>query len=277
MDIRIVAMDLDGTLLDGNSRLTERTKETLRRCEAKGVKMVLASGRGFESTRVFAVETGLHSPLICANGTRVEETPDGGTILEKTIPPELSEKVVSILMESGIYFVCYARGINYNIHMADERRGQVPKNAYDEQFVLKFSEDVDEMYRFGAANAYKYVAFTKDLKALEKLRKRLETETDAKVMSSWWDNVEIIPRDGGKGQALAFLRERYGCTRDQVMAFGDAMNDWDMMREAGWPVAMGNAVDELKAAARLITAPNTEEGVAQALEKYVLNGEDAAI
>lgn len=275
MDIRIVAMDLDGTLLNGEGRLTGRTKETLRRCEAKGVKMVLASGRGFESTRVFAVETGLHSPLICANGARVEGSPYGPTILEKTIPPELSKQVVRILLESGIYFVCYARGINYNIHMSDIRRGQVPRNAYDEQFVLRYSEDEDEMLREGVGNAYKYVAFTKDLEALARLRKRLETETDARIMSSWWDNVEIIPNDGGKGQALAFLGERYGFEPEQMMAFGDAMNDWDMMRVAGWPVAMGNAVDELKSAARLITAPNTEDGVALALEKYVLGEENA--
>ncbi|MBQ3223396.1 MAG: HAD family phosphatase [Clostridia bacterium] len=272
--IKLVAMDLDGTLLNGDKGVSEYTAGILRECEAKGVKMVIASGRGFDSARVYARLTGLNSPIVSANGARVDETPFGPTIMEDCIPEDLSRDVCRIMLESGIYFVCYCRGVNYSANGTEIKRGLMPKHTVDNgQFTVRNTLDLDELLSEGVKRPYKYVAFTWELDALAKLRERLEKEIDAAISSSWPDNVEVLAKGCGKGRAIGFLAEKYGIAKDEIMAFGDQENDRDMLLSAGWPVAMENATDGLKKIARIIAPKNTEDGVAKVLEKMVLNKE----
>ncbi|MBO4368338.1 MAG: HAD family phosphatase [Clostridia bacterium] len=274
--IKLVAMDLDGTLLNERSVLSERSIRALRACEARGTRMVIASGRGFESARIFARQAGLESPIICANGARVEASPFGPTLMEDLIPEELGRFTADAMFSSGIHFVCYARGVNYRVHIHDKARGNMPALSPDgPAYTLRCCDDEREMFEKGALCAYKFVAFAREeeMDALRLLREKLERETDAAISSSWYDNVEVLAQGAGKGKALRFLADRYGLERDEVMAFGDQMNDMDMLGEAGWPVAMGNAVEELKAVSRLTAPANSEDGVASILEKYVLGGE----
>ncbi|MDO4741483.1 MAG: Cof-type HAD-IIB family hydrolase [Eubacteriales bacterium] len=269
--IKLVAMDLDGTLLNGEKGVSEYTAQILRECEAKGVKMVIASGRGFDSARVYARLTGLNSPIVSANGARVEQTPFGPTIMEDCIPEELSREVCRIMLESGIYFVCYCRGVNYSANGTEIKRGLMPKHVVDGgRYAVRNTLSMEELLGEGVKRPYKYVAFTEDYEALARLRRRLETEIDAAISSSWPDNVEVLAKGCGKGKAIGFLAERYGIAKEEIMAFGDQENDRDMLLSAGWPVAMENGTDGIKAIARIIALPNTQDGVGKILEKYVL-------
>lgn len=272
-DIRLVAMDLDGTLLRSDKTLSPRTVEVLQSCEARGVKLALASGRGFESARVYARLAEINGPIVCANGARVEETPFGPTIYEDFLPEQVSRDVCRILLESGIYFVCYGRGVNYTANGTTIRRGLMPAFASDNgRFTVRNVIDVDEMLSVGVKAPYKYVAFSDDTEALSRLRERLAADTDCELMSSWPDNVEVMAKGAGKGKAIRLLAERYGFSREQVMAFGDQTNDKDMLEYAGWPVAMKNAARELKSLARIIAPGNDEDGVAETLLREVLPG-----
>ncbi len=275
--IKLVAMDLDGTLLDGNMSISPRNMEALQKCEAAGVRMVIASGRGFEAARVYARQAGLNSPIICANGARVEETAFGPTMLEDCIPEDISREICEIMFESGIYFVCYARGVNYHGNGTEPQRGRVREPnpdgpAYDVRHVLS----PEAMRAEGTKRTYKYVAFTYDFEALAKLRAKIEARGDVHVSSSWENNVEIMAKGASKGRTIRFLAEKYGISKDEIMAFGDQMNDYEMLKEAGWPVAMGNAVDELKACARIVAPHHKDDGVGRVLEEYVLKGMDNA-
>jgi len=269
--IRLVAMDLDGTLLGGDKGVSEYTAKILRECEDRGVKMVIASGRGFDSARAYARVAGLNSPVVSANGARADETPFGPTILEDCIPEELSRDICRIMLESGIYFVCYCRDVNYSANGTQIKRGLAPKidvdgGKYNARNVLSLEELLCE----GVKRPYKYVAFTTDYDALARLRERLEREIDAAISSSWPDNVEVLAKGCGKGKAIGFLAERYGIGKDEIMAFGDQENDMEMLHAAGWPVAMENGVDALKKIAHIVAPKNTEDGVAKVLEKTVL-------
>ena len=270
--IGIVAMDMDGTLLRGDKTISERTAAALRACEERGVKMVLASGRGFESIRVYAQKIGLHSPLICANGARVEASPDGETLLEDCLPEAASREVCGIMLDSGVYFVCYTRGVNYHANAETARRGQMP-GAAPGRFTVRNVLDREALLREGVVRPYKYVAFTEDGDALARLRKSLERAgLPVNISSSWYDNLEIMSENANKGSALRFLAETYGVPREATMAFGDERNDLEMIRYAGWGVAMGNASAEIKETARLIAPDNDADGVAAVLEKTVLEG-----
>lgn len=272
-EIKLVAMDLDGTLLNDDKVVSERTAGVLRECEKRGVKMVIASGRGFEAARIFARDAEITGPVICANGARVEESPFGPTLMEDYIPPELGEKVAEIMYESGIYFVCYSRGVNYNLHPNDMKRGRLPKESPDgPEYTLRYSYDEKEAFDKGVHHAYKFVAFARDseMDALAEMRRRIMAGTECAVSSSWGDNIEVLAPGAGKGKAISFLAARYGIRKEEIMAFGDQLNDKDMFLASGMPVAMANAVDELKACAAYTTLSNREDGVAYALEKFVL-------
>ena len=273
--IRIAAMDMDGTLLRSDKSISDHTAAVLRACEEKGMKVVLASGRGFESIRVYSVSMGLHGPLVCANGARIEESPDGGTLLENCLPEETSRRVCEIMLASGIYFVCYTRGVNYHANADSARHGLMP-GAAPGRFTVRNVLDRGALLRDGVKKPYKYVAFTEDLPALAKLRSALEEAgLPVNVSSSWYDNLEIMTETANKGSALRFLAERYGIPREQTMAFGDERNDLEMIRYAGWGVAMRNGSDEIKRAARLAAPSNDEDGVAATLEEYVLKDGNA--
>jgi len=273
--IKLVAMDLDGTLLNGEKGITEYTAKVLRECENRGVKMVIASGRGFDSARAYARVAGLNSPVVSANGARADETPFGPTILEDCIPQELSRDICRIMLESGIYFVCYCRDVNYSANGTEIKRGLAPKIEVDGgKFNARNVLSLDQLLSEGVKRPYKYVAFTTDYDAIGRLREKLEKEIDAAISSSWPDNVEVLAKGCGKGRAISFLAEKYGIKKDEIMAFGDQENDIEMLRSAGWPVAMENGVDAVKKIARIIAPKNTEDGVAKVLEKMVLNGEN---
>jgi len=268
-------MDMDGTLLRGDKTVSARTAAVLRACEEKGVKMVLASGRGFESIRVYAERLGLRSPLVCANGARIEASPDGETLLEDCLPEEVSRRVCEIMLESGVYFVCYTRGINYHANAERPMRGQMP-GAAPGRFTVQNVLDRAALLREGVRRPYKYVAFTEDAPALARLRTALEASgLPVYLSSSWHDNLEVMTKSANKGSALRFLSKAYGVPREETIAFGDERNDIEMIAYAGLGVAMGNASDTVKAAARLVAPTNEEDGVAAILEEYILKGGDS--
>ena len=208
--------------------------------------------------------------LVCANGARIEESPDGNTLLENCLAEEISRKVCEIMMASGVYFVCYARGVNYHANADAPRRGQMP-GAAPGRFTVRHVLDREALLREGVRRPYKYVAFTEDMQALARLREALEgAGLPVNISSSWFDNLEVMTETANKGGALRFLAERYDIPREEIMAFGDERNDLEMIRFAGWGVAMGNASGEIRRAARLVAPSNDEDGVAAILEESVL-------
>ncbi|MGI6172865.1 MAG: Cof-type HAD-IIB family hydrolase [Christensenellales bacterium] len=278
MKTRLVAMDLDGTLLGRDKKISERNKRALLACEKKGVMMVLASGRSFESVRELALGAGLSSPIISSNGTRVDESPNGVTLLEDTFPRDVSEQVYAIMKESGIYFVCYGHGklFQNNLDGYGAQRGVNKADAKpsdNDAYILEVVQDEARMLNEGLEAPYKYVAFTTDEKRLAALKQTLIAKgVPCSISSSWHDNIEVVAFGAGKGKALRTLRERYGLSREETMAFGDNLNDLEMLTEAGIAVAMENAVDEVKRIAQVIAPHHDESGVAAILEQIILGG-----
>lgn len=117
--------------------------------------------------------------------------------------------------------------------------------------------------------AYKFAAFSKDRSKLDAIVEQLK-DLPLSINSAFPFNIEIMEAGKGKGRAVRFLAEHMGISTDQVMSFGDGTNDLAMLQAAGVPVAMGNAVDELKQAAKIIAPTNAEDGEGVIIEEYVL-------
>jgi Cof subfamily protein (haloacid dehalogenase superfamily) len=281
LDIRLVAMDLDGTLLNVNRQISPENVRALRLCEQKGIKMVMASGRGYESVRRLALEAGLNSPMITSNGARVDMSPDGPMLADYPFEPELARQVYEIMLQSGIYFVLYARNGSFRSGARDGNPEMQKIEDKATQWIKKIEGmelmqvDADQKALEEALRGtYKFAAFTQDEPGLAALKERLKAETPCSLSSSWFDNVEVMRPGAGKSLALEDLARKLDIKQAQIMAFGDHLNDLDMLESVGMPVAMENAVEPLKRVARHIAPHHDQSGVGQVLRSMLL-GEHA--
>ena len=272
-------MDLDGTLLGADKRISDENLKALRACEARGIKMVFSSGRSFESLRRMALEAGLSSPIISSNGARVDLSPNGPMLTDYPFDPALARRVYDILLESGIYFIIYNPGrlFKCNASPGDVERGLNFRrwNEQKEPSLIDVVDDPRLTVTEGLKHVHKFVAFTPDTARLAALKERLSKETPASLSASWFDNVEVLRPGAGKGTALKDLAKALGLKKPQVMAFGDNLNDVDMLESAGVPVAMENAIEPLKAIARHVAPHHDVSGVGRMLKALVLDGEGA--
>jgi len=267
-DIKLIALDLDGTLLTTYKKLTERTKATLKAAREKGVKVVLTTGRPLKAMDFFLkeLETDGHDDeyTITFNGGLVQK--NTGEILDKT--------VFSIDDVSRIYEETEKLGI--------------PLDAISEGTVYQIQSDQESLYaQFNPALTFIPTAF-EDLSSQITYNKCVtafpQEPLDAAIKHispELYDQYEIFksrelllewsPKNVHKATGLAKLIEHLGIDRTQVMACGDEANDLSMIEWAGLGVAMQNAVPEVKAVANVVTPmTNDEEAVAWAIEKYVL-------
>lgn len=277
--IRMMAFDLDGTLLGGDGHISPCNRAALQEAHRRGIKIVLASGRGFQATRRFAKEAGIPCILATANGARIDETQDGPLLLERCLKDEDSKVIMQHMYDSGIFFVSYQKIANYQGNMQTRQPAETvyfAPGVYTEDGVtVEMVEDDARMRSEGWHDVYKFVAFSTPADPkLEVLAAKLRPMGLA-VESSWINNVEVMPKTAGKGNALDYLAQRYGIARDEIMAFGDNFNDETMLRYAGWPVVMENGVDEMKAIARIIAPHHKEDGVGRVIEQYVLCEEES--
>ena len=271
MSIRLLATDLDGTLLGADKEVSPRNVRALQACMAQGVHVMLASGRSLNAVARIAERAGLTGALILSsNGARLDETARGPLLLEDGIAPSVAREAAVRLISAGVYVECYSDDVIYMANRVPvKHHSHQPGLAADG--VTLFVEDTARFLHEGAANARKLIVFSDDPEQLEKSR-ALMRGLPLDCSSSDTDNLEILAAGAGKGRALTWYAERMNIARDEIMAFGDQTNDLSLLEAAGWPVAMDNAVDAVKACARLIAPHHDQSGVAEIVEKYVLEG-----
>ena len=271
MSIKLIASDVDATLLPNGGSISPRTRAAVIACGERGVNFTIATGRWYVSARRIVEELGQRSGyMIVANGGAVVDL-DGEPVMEWGLPDADAEKVYAIARKYPIELLAYTRDALYWLNMADPTAGRdESREALGGRYRF-VAGDMDAFERKGLHSPYKLAVDCDDIDQLEKLRAEL-TEAGLAVSSSHSTNLEIMSRGMGKGAAVSWLASALGLARDEVMTFGDNTNDLDLLQAAGWPVAMGNAVPELKAAARIIAPRDVEDGVARTIEK-VLRGE----
>lgn len=271
---RMIGMDLDGTLLTTEKKLTPYTQDVLKRAIALGIIVLPATGRPVSGVP----EEIMHFPgiryAVTANGGRIVDVQENRTIYENLVPVDKAYAILSVFEKYDTLREIYYDGIGYseetmlkNIHryiepgpMADymvATRRPIPD--VHAKFV-ETNRPVDKVQGIFASLADKDEA----LKELEKIK-------DIEITGALSQNVEINAKDVDKGNALLRLGQILGIPGEEIMAFGDGTNDRKMLEKVGTGVAMANGVPEVKAAADYITASNDEEGVARFIEKYVLD------
>lgn len=267
--IRLVAFDLDGTVLNSKKEISPRTKEAMRRAAAQGIRLVPATGRMMDEIPK-NVYPGIPyvSCAVTANGARVYRLPEKEPVLSREFSVLDARKIIG---ESRKYkAVLY---VGYGEDGVLDDRGAAWEDPTVKEVILR----IEQACSFGFADTYADLAAWKNppckftlifadpderAQAVESFLQLL----DCNMTSSDPLNLELTPKGASKGSALAFLMALEGIEAHQVMAIGDSDNDHEMLLTTGLSVAMGNAAPALKKAVDFVTASCDEDGMAMALE-----------
>ena len=262
----MIALDLDGTLTNERKEITPLTYDTLMRAQQEGARLCLASGRPPYGMRPLARLLHMEEYggiLVCYNGGHIEECATGQVLVEKTLDEELLPQLVTYQRESGLALMTYHDDTIYT---------EQPQNAY-----VKISSRNNKMRIQGVEDfvhdtprPINKCLMVGDSSLIPQWEKHMATEMGNRmhILHSTPYFIELLPPGIDKGTALTTVLEHYGMNRSQLIAFGDSHNDIDMLRQAGIGVAMGNAEDEVKAAADHITLSNEEDGIAVFLNQF---------
>lgn len=272
MSIKLIVMDMDGTLLDDDhASVSRRNIDALRAASRQGVKLALASGRTWSLLVGAQEQLGVVDYAIVANGAAVRDLAAGKSIYENAMPNAQALAIAELLHREGLSYEVYCDGQNF-VPAAD--REKVLKQGLTPEFTAFFDahtiypENITE--GLGGRDVEKFdLLYVPDGK-----REFIEAEIKAlgpvAISQALRHNMEFNAAGVNKGVALRALAEHLGLSAEEVMAFGDALNDLEMLSWAGWSFAMENGTDEAKAAAKYLTGRNSDSGVAVAVEKYVL-------
>lgn len=272
MSIRLIVMDMDGTLLgDDHATIPRRNIDALRSASGMGVRLALASGRTWSLLVGAQEQLGIVDYAIVSNGAAVWDVAAGKSIYQNTIPNALALAITEVLHREDLAFEVYCDGQGY-VRASDRER--LKEECLSPAFAQFFDAHTIYPETIAQALAGRDVEKFDVLYVPDEKRQAVQAEVEAlgpvALTQALRYNMEFNAVGINKGVALQVLAERLGLRADEIMAFGDAANDLEMLRWAGWSFAMENATDEAKAAARYLTGRNSEAGVAMAVEKYVL-------
>jgi Cof subfamily protein (haloacid dehalogenase superfamily) len=267
MTIRLVACDLDGTLVGPDLAFSPRVRETVRRAVAHGVTVTLATGRGYPATRPFAAQLTIRAPLICYQGAQIRGE-DGTTLHESLLPHRYLPPVVELCREHKWELSAYCDDRVYQATRIYEPA------FYDRWFGLPL-EQVHDLVEALPGDPIKFIVIAPTQAEGDGIERLLRAHADGRfqVMRSHPQFVEGLASDVSKGNSVARLASQMGIERAEVMAIGDSENDRSMVAWAGLGVAIGNATREVKAVASVIAPPQSQDGAAWAIERYVLEEE----
>ncbi|MGC9522608.1 MAG: Cof-type HAD-IIB family hydrolase [Anaerolineae bacterium] len=264
MMIQLIAFDLDGTLMDGDQRISPRVRKALSSTVGRGVKVTLATGRMFSATVGYARDLGIEMPLICYQGGWIQGL-NTDVLRRVTLPQDHAHAALALGQTEGWHRILYADGQLY----IDEPR--YPLRFYEQLLGPnpEIRPDLEQVLEHHEADKVLFVADPDRIPDMgQLLNNRFGQE--AEVVRSHAQFVEVVPKGVDKGSALAWLAEYVGVPREATLAVGDQENDLSMIRWAGTGVAMGNATTGVKQAAAW-TAPSVgEDGAAAILEQLIL-------
>ncbi|MCB2311031.1 Cof-type HAD-IIB family hydrolase [Clostridium tagluense] len=273
MDYKLICIDMDGTLLNDEKIISAKNLRAIKLASEKGVRIAVCTGRIFTSAEFFSELLGVKSPVIASNGAYIREKDRNEVVYKSTLGVEKCKKLLSVFRQYGLYPHYYTSNIVFTeklIHSScfyKEVNKTLPK---DKQVEIVLVEDWDEIFEKYESEIFKGIAVDEDLEKLQNAKNQLKGMEDFEVVSSRFDNLEVMNRGVSKGNAVKILGDYYGINSKQIICIGDSENDLSMIKFAGLGVAMENGNDAVKKAAQYITDSNNCDGVAKVIEKFVL-------
>lgn len=286
--IKVIVTDLDGTLLNNQSKVDQQTIDKIEKSQDIGIRFMIATGRNFIGVKQVLKHTGLKFDYIVNSGAELRNSQED--VLKKNcLTLDQVEKISKVLYSYpvSVQYCCgeslYVVGTKEKkekdlVDFFQSLKPKYSKKKIQEQsyFInhlsnLKYVSSLFEIFK-ESKEFFKIEVTSKDLKILSEVKKALNEDYDIAVASSFDHNLEITNIDAQKGPVIQSYIEELGFTMDDVMVIGDSLNDYSMLSlDFGATVAMGNALKEIKDISQFITKSNEEQGVLHAIEA-ALNG-----
>lgn len=269
MDIKCIALDLDQTTLNQDHRLSAENRKALELCICKGIHIVIASGRAFDSLPADVLSIPGIEYAITSNGAAVYYVPDGARLHGYTLTPQSVEHILQLTAAEPITYEVFIDGIAYGAasYVADPIAYGTPPTSVE--YIQRTRRPVPDMLSFirehiGQLDSLDLVVRHQADK--ERLSTLLRSAIpNIYVTSSVPQLVEISHKDAGKHSGVRFVAECLGLTPTQIAAFGDGDNDADMLRYVGCGIAVANASPACLAAADFVTPSFDQNGVAHGI------------
>lgn len=264
MEIKAVALDLDGTLLTSDKKISDINKEILKYLENRGVKIFIVTGRTYVSAKPFAQELGIDSSIIAYNGAKVVDYKNDKIIFELPLEEKYSKKVIELAKNRGFHINLYQDNKWYVEELENDETRHYAKHTGLTPVKKSFDDFED----------YSMTKIT--IQNMENSKEFNEFCDEVKTL--FGDNVytaksqtflfEVLNKNVNKGLILEKVLKSHGISVDECVAFGDANNDLEMLKIVKYGVAMGNSDIELKSQVNYTTDTNDNNGVAKFLKKY---------
>ena len=265
---------MDGTLLSSAHTVSEQNKQAVLAAVNQGVHVAITTGRLYHSAKLYGEEIGLNTPIIASNGAYIGDE-KGNEIYKNTLTRVELEPFLSQMKQHGLYWYAALQDRLVSVFEFPETNVYVQANQHlpvEQQVKLEVVDSIETLFLNYDGDILKVACMSDDeTERLFEVKSHLKTACpDLEIVSSWHNNFELLKDGSSKGKAVAQLARYYNLETSEIMCLGDSENDLSMITTAGVGVAMGNATDEIKAASTFITATNDEDGVAKAIEKFVL-------
>lgn len=266
--IKLFAMDLDGTSLDSNSILQEKTINALKRLDENGIKFVFTSGRATPSVRYLMESTGIDNPLVTNNGALAFINKEN-LIYQNPLKYEEVEELINFSQEIKLFFQFYDLDTYYSNRMCPERFNHLEKDStYGMNYQVNFSFSTKPLkeLKLRKNSAFKFQIFL-DKNDSNKLSTILEkvSEMGLYATTSSYGMIEIMQKNVNKFNGLSEISYLLGISKEEMAAIGDQDNDIPMLENVGMSFAMGNAIDKVKEISDFVVSTNDEFGLVDAI------------
>ncbi|MBR4813260.1 MAG: HAD family phosphatase [Lachnospiraceae bacterium] len=269
MSIRMLAVDLDGTLLTDDKRISDTNREALTRITAEGVRVILSTGRAWPGAKGFAAELGLGLPVITSNGAMIVDSATEEILYQRDMETEAAFFVIEEGVRRGTSQIIWSRnrlyGLPVNERLQDYGRRFGRMTPQPAPLAMLEEDGISKVLWYDTEE--NIAQWEKELAPRED--RSTERFPNTKVVTSTPTFLEFFHRGVSKATAIATVAAMYGIAKEEIAAIGDADNDLPMLAEAGLAIAMGNGTERVKAAADRITLDNEHDGVAYAVEHFL--------
>lgn len=263
MGIRLCYFDVDETLAVPGRGIPDELLGVMERCRQKGVRLSLATGRKYDSAWPYAEAIGANAPLILYNGARIQEPGDGAILFDRKLDLEEAKAGLRLVQQHGLHVNLYLEDVIYI-----EEETEVSRESAQKDGVVQ--KPVGDLVKFLKSEPTKLLIIGPGEKLMALWADYDKQPHQSEVVRSEPTYLEILPAGVNKGAALRRVSEITGVALAEIAAFGDSNNDIEMLRAAGLGVAVGNALDNLKAVADYVAAADNGLGVAEGLVKIIL-------
>lgn len=275
--IKLISLDLDGTLFNNKSIITPRCKQAIKKAAQQGVKVVISTGRPYSGLPFSQIEGLGINYAITANGAGVYEIPDKKEIHMECLDNDISFPIFDFLLTKNVHMDAFIDGkaISPSKCLDTAKKLNVPESL--KEYIIDSRIRVNDIEAYiiehNAPLQKMTVNFQTDENGVlidrEDVRLFLTSNPNITVVCGGYNNLEFTKKGVDKGKGLIYLANYLGIPIDETMAIGDTENDLEILKTAGISVAMGNSIEEIKKLADYVTLTNEEDGVAHAIEHFL--------